>query len=86
MLIFYNNIVDLLRIMQYNVIDKENKRLEKKMTSYKELFLKSQAIIADAIENLEIISYELKKCMQECENEVISEESKIIEINNKGDS
>lgn len=53
------------------------------MSSYKELFLKSQAIIADAIENLEIISDELKKYMQKCEDEIISEENKIIDINDK---
>lgn len=53
------------------------------MTSYKELFLKSQAIIANTIENLEIISDELKKCMQDCEEEVISVENKVIDINSK---
>lgn len=53
------------------------------MTTYKELFLKSQAIIASTIENLEIIADELKKCMQECEDEIISEENKIIDINDK---
>lgn len=58
----------------------------KKMSSYKELFLKSQGVIADTIENFEVILEELKKCMQDCEDEVISEENKIIEINNKKDS
>ena len=53
------------------------------MTSYKELFIKSQAMIADIIDKLEIISEELKKCMQECENEVISGENKIVEVNKK---
>lgn len=56
------------------------------MSSYKELFLKSQGVIADTIENFEVILEELKKCMQDCEDEVISEENKIIEINNKKDS
>lgn len=55
------------------------------MLGYKELLLKSQAIITNTIENLEIISNELKYCMQECENEVISEENKIIDINSKKD-
>ncbi|HEZ7986675.1 MAG TPA: hypothetical protein RWO09_07045 [Ruminococcus sp.] len=55
------------------------------MLSYKELFFKSQAIIADTIESLEIIIEKLKKCMQECEDEVISEENKIIDINSKKD-
>ncbi len=55
------------------------------MLGYKELFLKSQALIENTIENLEIISNELKKCMQECEDEVISEENKVININNKKD-
>lgn len=36
----------------------------RKMSSYKELFLKSQVIIAITIENLEIISVELKKCQR----------------------
>ena len=53
------------------------------MLSYKELFLKSQCIIADAIENLEAISEELKKCMLNCEEGIISEEDKIINIDNK---
>lgn len=55
------------------------------MSSYKELFLKSQGVIADTIENLEIILEELKKCMQDCEDDVISGENKIIEINDKND-
>lgn len=56
------------------------------MTSYKELYLKSQAVIADAIENFEVTTYKMKKCMQECEDEVISGENKIIEINDKENS
>lgn len=56
------------------------------MSNYKELFLKSQSIIANTIENLEIISEELKKFMIYCEDEVISNENRIININNKKDS
>ncbi len=41
------------------------------MLNYKDLFYKSQAIIADVIEHLDAISYELKKYMQECEEEII---------------
>ncbi len=55
------------------------------MLGYKELFLKSQAIIADAIENLEVISEELKKCMSNCEEDLISNENKIVKIDNKND-
>lgn len=53
------------------------------MTTYKELFYNSQAEIANAIDNLENILESLKRCMQECEDEAIPEENKIIEINNK---
>ena len=43
------------------------------MDKYKEFFYKSQAGMADAIENLEEILYELKVCMIECEEQVISD-------------
>ena len=40
------------------------------MSSYRELFSKSQATIANTIEDLEIILEELKKCMLECEDDI----------------
>ncbi len=55
------------------------------MLSYKELFLQSQAIITNAIENLEVISDELKKCMLNCEEDILSEKDKIIKIDSKKD-
>ena len=55
------------------------------MKDYKELFYRSQATIADAIENLENISEQLKKCMQDCENDIISENNKVIYLNNKNE-
>ena len=50
------------------------------MISYKDLFYKSQTAIADTIEKLDLISTELKKCMQECEDEIIPEDDKVINI------
>ncbi len=51
------------------------------MSNYKKLFYESQAVVADTIEKLEFIINELKRHMQDCEEEVISEENKIININ-----
>lgn len=42
---------------------------------YKELFYKSQASIADAIDELEDTLEKLKKCMLECEKDIISEKN-----------
>lgn len=56
------------------------------MSGYKELFLKSQAIIADAIEKLELISDELKQCMLKCEEDIIIEKNKIIKIDSQDDT
>lgn len=53
------------------------------MSSYKELFSKSQAIIADTIENLESILENLKEHMLECEDNIISDKNNIIDINTK---
>ncbi|MCM1227239.1 MAG: hypothetical protein NC320_07420 [Clostridium sp.] len=50
------------------------------MTDYKELFYKSQAKIADVIEELDGMSQLLKDFMNECEEKVISDEDKNIEI------
>lgn len=52
------------------------------MTDYKELFYKSQAKIADIIDELDGISKLLRDFMDECEEKVISDEDKNIEINN----
>ena len=56
------------------------------MVDYKELFYRSQAVIADTIEKFELISDELKKCMQDCEEKIISEDNKITIINKFEDS
>ena len=50
------------------------------MDKYKELFYKSQAGMADAIDNLEEILYELKVCMIECEEQVISDNNTEIRV------
>ena len=52
------------------------------MSSYKNLFYKSQAEIADAIDDIEKILESLKKCMSEFEECVMSEETSIVYINN----
>lgn len=44
---------------------------------YRELFYKSQAAIADTIESLENLSEQLKKIMNECEDEIISDNNNI---------
>lgn len=56
------------------------------MSSYKELFYKSQSEIAEAIDNIEKILSWLKECMLECEDEVMSMENRIISIQNKNDN
>lgn len=43
------------------------------MPDYKELFYKSQAAIADTLDILDEIRTSLIECMQECEDEVISD-------------
>jgi len=53
------------------------------VSSYKKLFYKSQSEIADAIDNIEKILSALKKCMIECEDEVMLMENRIINIENK---
>ncbi len=45
------------------------------MPNYRELYFKSQAALADAIEALENLQKELIDCMNECEEAVISDES-----------
>lgn len=50
------------------------------MNKYKELFYKSQAEMADAIKNLEEILCDLKMCMIECEEQVISDDSTEIHV------
>lgn len=54
------------------------------MLSYKELFYKSQDIIAETIENLESISEKLKEFMLDCEDNILSENN-VIDINYKKD-
>ena len=44
------------------------------MPDYKELFYKSQKAITDTIDILDEIRASLIKCMQECEDEIISDE------------
>ncbi len=43
------------------------------MPDYKELFYKSQAALADAIEAIEQLTDQLRDCMEECEEKVIAE-------------
>lgn len=52
------------------------------MIDYKELFYKSQAKIADVIDELDCMSRSLKDFMNECEEKVIVDEDKNIEMKN----
>ncbi len=42
------------------------------MTNYKELYFRSQAALAKAIETIEELAEELSWCMKSCEDAVIS--------------
>lgn len=51
------------------------------MSTYKELFYKSQAEIANAIDSIEEILSNLKRCMKECEDDIGTLPPKSICIN-----
>lgn len=45
------------------------------MPDYKELYYRSQAALADAVEILDKLKEQLRWCMMDCEERVLSEES-----------
>lgn len=45
------------------------------MPDYKSLFEKSQAEIADTIEQLEKLTEKLINCMQDCENSILEDDN-----------